>query len=213
MRETYLKYNVKATFFVSHFHTLTTAEVNKLKTLNSDGNEIGCHTYNHEGIGVDYHYDSNRIDEYISKQITPALNNMKNAGFSPVSLAYPYGERDNVYDNAVRAYFPYLRTTASDNTRKLFQLDEIFHKKGQHYTILAGDGFDNSYDNGITELRKAFIRARENGEIITLYAHQIEDNINNHYAISPQKLKKVIETAYDVGLKFYTFKESYQVGQ
>ncbi len=213
MRDTYLKYNVKATFFVSHFHTLSTAEINKLKTLDSDGNEIGCHTFDHEGIGKDYNYDSNRINEYISKQITPALNNMKNAGFNPVSLAYPFGERNKEYDNAVRAYFPNLRTTASDNNRRLFQLDEIFHKKGKHYTILAGDGIDNSYNNEIPEIREAFIKARENGEIITLYAHQVVDNANNHYAISPQKLKNVIETAYDIGLKFYTFKESYHIGQ
>jgi peptidoglycan/xylan/chitin deacetylase (PgdA/CDA1 family)/predicted secreted Zn-dependent protease len=213
MRNTYLKYNVKATFFVSHFHTLSAAEINKLKTLESDGNEIGCHTYDHEGIGRDYQYDSNKINAYISKQITPALNNMRNAGFSPVSLAYPFGERNKEYDNAVRAYFPNLRTTASDNSRKLFQLDEIFHKKGKHYTILAGDGIDNSYDNEIPEIREAFVKARENGEIITFYCHQVLNDANNHYAISPQKLKEVIETAHEVGLKFYTFKKAYALGQ
>jgi peptidoglycan/xylan/chitin deacetylase (PgdA/CDA1 family) len=213
MRDTYLKYGVKATFFVSHFHTLSAAEIDKLKTLDRDGHEIGCHTYNHEGIGRDYHYDSDRIDEYISKQITPALNNMRDAGFTPVSLAYPYGERNKEYDNAVRAYFPNLRTTASDNNRELYQLDEIFHKKGKHYTILAADGIDNSYNHEIAEIRKAFIKARENGEIITFYAHQIVDDANNHYAISPQKLKEVIKSAYDVGLKFYRFNESYHVGE
>ena len=213
MRDTYLKYNVKATFFVSHFHTISAAEITKLKTLESDGNEIGCHTFDHEGIGRDYNYDSNRIDEYLSKQITPALNNMKNAGFNPVSLAYPYGERNNAYDNAVRAYFPNLRTTASDNSRKLFQLEEIFHKKGKHYTILAADGIDNSYDNEIPEIRDAFIKARENGEIVTFYAHQVLTDANNPYAISPQKLKKLIIIAQEVGLKFYTFKEAYSIGQ
>ena len=213
MRNTYLKYGVKATFFLSHFHTLSTAEINKLKTLESDGNEIGCHTFDHEGIGRDYHYDSNRINAYISKQITPALNNMKNAGFNPVSLAYPFGERNKEYDNAVRAYFPNLRTTASDNTRKLFQLDEIFHKKGKKYSILAGDGIDNSYDNEIPEITKAFVKARENGEIVTFYAHQVLNDPNNHYAISPQKLKRVIEAAHEAGLKFYTFKDAYGVGQ
>ena len=213
MRNTYLKYNVKATFFVSHFHTLSTAEVNKLKTLESDGNEIGCHTFDHEGIGRDYHYDSNRINAYISKQITPALNNMKNAGFNPVSLAYPFGERNKAYDNAVRTYFPNLRTTASANSRELFQLDEIFHKKGKQYTILAGDGIDNSYNNEVPEIREAFIRARENGEIVIFYGHQVVNEPNNHYAISPQKLKEIIETAHEIGLKFYTFKESYNIGQ
>lgn len=212
MRDTYLKYNVKATFFVSHFHTLSTEEINKLKTLENDGHEIGCHTFDHEGIGRDYNYDSNRINEYLNKQIIPALNNMKNEGFNPVSLAYPYGERNNEYDNAVKAYFPYLRTTASDDNRKLFQLEEIFHKKGKPYSILAGDGIDNHYNNDIDEIREAFIKARENGEIITLYGHRVEDD-NSSYAISPQKLKDIIKTAQEVGLKFYTFKEAYILGE
>ena len=213
IRDTYLKYDVKATFFVSHFHTISAAEITKLKTLEGDGHEIGCHTFDHEGIGRDYNYDSNRINEYISKQITPALNNMQNAGFHPVSLAYPFGERNKAYDDAVRAYFPNLRTTASDNNRKLFQLEEIFHKKGKHYNILAGDGIDNSYDNEIPEIRVAFIKARENGEIITFYGHQVEDNANNHYAVSPQKLKAIIIMAQEMGINFFTFKQAYNIGQ
>ena len=212
MRDIFLKYNVKATFFVSQFHTLSDREVNKLKTLQQDGHEIGCHTYSHLGIGRDFNYDNNRIDEYLNSQIIPAYNNMKNAGFNPVSFAYPYGEHNDAYDNAVRSYFPYLRTTASDDNRRLSQLDEIFHKKGEHYNILAGDGIDNHYNNDIKEVREALIKARENGEIITLYAHRVEDD-NSSYAISPQKLENIIKIAQEVGLKFYTFKESYTIGQ
>ena len=212
MKDTFLEYNTKATFFVSQFHTLSDTEVNKLKSLEQDGHEIGCHTYTHLGVGRDFNYDNNRIDEYLNSQIIPAYNNMKNAGFNPVSFAYPYGEHNDAYDNAVRTYFPYLRTTASDANRRLYQLEEIFHKKGKHYTILAADGIDNSYHNELDEIREAFIKARENGEIITLYAHRVEDD-NSDYAISPQKLESVIKMAQEIGLKFYTFKESYTIGQ
>ena len=213
LKNSYLKYNTKATFFVSHFHTLTTNEVNKLKALEQDGHEIGCHTYDHKGVGKDFHYDANRINEYINSQIKPAYNNMKNAGFNPVSFAYPFGERNNAYDNAVKTYFPYLRTTASDDNRKLYQLDEIFHKKGKHYTILAGDGIDNSYHNEIDEITQAFIKARENGEIITLYGHQVTDEPNNPYAISPEKLKNLMRVANELGLKSYTFSQAYTIGE
>ena len=211
MRDTFLKYKVKATFFVSNFHTLSEVDINKLKTLESDGHEIGCHTFDHEGVGRDYHYDNSRINEYLSKQIIPAFNNMKDAGFNPVSFAYPYGERNEAYDNAVKAYFPYLRTTASDHNRRLSQLEEIFHKKGKHYSILAGDGMDNHYHHKLDEIREAFIKARENGEIITLYSHRIEDD-NSSYAISPQKFKNIIKIAQEVGLEFYRFKDAYTIG-
>ena len=212
MRDTFLDYGATATFFVRDFHTLTTAQVDKLITLDQDGFEIGCHTYSHKGIGRDYHNDTSRIAEYINEQIIPALNNMKAAGFNPNSLAYPYGEHEESYDAAVRSYFPYLRTTASDANRALFQLDEIYHKQGKSYKILAGDGIDNSYDNKIDEIRVALIKAREHGEIITLYAHEVLDDPNNPYAVSAQKLEKIMEIAKEIGLEFYTFKDAYLKG-
>ena len=213
MKDTYLEYGAKATFFVDNFHNLTTDEIDKLKTLELDGHEIGCHTYSHKGIGRDYHYDTTRIDEYIEAQIVPAFNNMKDAGFNPTSLAYPYGEHQKNFDTAVRAYFPYLRTTASDDERELQELNEIYHKNGEHYNILAGDGIDNSYHNEINEIRDALLKARKNDEIITLYAHEVLDDPENHYAISPEKIKNIVQSAKDMGLKFYTFKEAYLVGQ
>jgi peptidoglycan/xylan/chitin deacetylase (PgdA/CDA1 family) len=206
------EYSVKPTFFISNFHELSIGQIDKLKALESSGAEIGCHTYSHEGIHRDYESDVNRIDEYINAQIVPALNNMKASGFNPESLAYPYGEHEEAYDNAVRAYLPYLRTTASDNNRQLYQLDEIFHQKGKHYNILAGDGVDNSYNNGIEEIKEAFIKARKNQEIVTLYGHKIVDLPDDNYSISPQKLEKIIKIAKDLGLEFYTFKEAYLLG-
>jgi len=212
MNPLFKEYGVKPTFFVSNFHTLSTNQIDKLKTLESSGAEIGCHTYTHDGVNRDYHHNINRINEYINSQIAPALENMKAEGFNPESFAYPYGEHEEHYDSAVRAYFPYLRTTASDNHRKLYQLDEIFHKTGKYYNILSGDGIDNSYNNGLKEIERAFIKARKNQEVITLYGHKIVDLPNDSYSISPKKLKKLIIMAKNLGLEFYTFKEAYLIG-
>ncbi len=211
VRDIFLAYQMSATFFVDKFHTLTQNEIDKLTTLAQDGHEIGCHTYSHKGVETDFHNDVNRIDEYINEQIAPALDNMKAMGFNPTSLAYPYGEHESNYDEAVRAYFPYLRTTASDNERRLYQLNEIFHKRGRGYKILAGDGIDNSYNNSLEEIKEAFIKASREGEIITLYAHQILDDPNNPYAISASRLQKIIQLSKELGLKSYRFKESYLV--
>jgi peptidoglycan/xylan/chitin deacetylase (PgdA/CDA1 family) len=212
MNPIFEEYGVTATFFVSNFHDLSANQIDKLKILESSGAEIGCHTYTHDGVNRDYHHNINRINEYINAQIIPALDNMRASGFNPKSFAYPYGEHEEHYDAAVRAYFPYLRTTASDNHRRLSQLDEIYHKKGKHYNLLAGDGIDNSYNNEVEELKNAFIKARKNQEVVTLYGHKIIDLPNDHYSVSPQKLEKIIEIAKDVGLEFYTFKEAYLLG-
>lgn len=213
MREVFLEYGMKPTFFVSSFNELTTAHIKKLKTLEQDGAEIGCHTYNHAGVKTDFKNNVNLIDQYINEQIIPILNEMNAAGFKPKSFAYPFGEHEVNYDNAVRAYFPYLRRTVSDKNRKLYQIDEIFHKKGKNYNILAGDGIDNSYGNKLDEIKEAFIKASKNGEIITFYAHRVIDNPADLYAISPKKLEKVIQYSKELGLKSYTFKEAYLISK
>ncbi|CAA6807631.1 MAG: Protease 1 [uncultured Sulfurovum sp.] len=209
MRNVFLEHGIRATFFVDQFHTLSDDEITKLKTLESDGHEIGCHTYDHKGIGRDYNNDVNLIDDYLNEQIIPAYENMKNRGFNPTSLAYPYGEHESSFDSAVRRYFPYLRTTASDNNRQLYQLNEIFHTKGKNYNILAGDGVDNDYGNELEEIEEALIKAKRNGEVITFYAHQIDDNPNNPYAISPKKLQTIAEYVNAMSLRSYSFKEGY----
>jgi len=212
MNSFFEEYGVKATFFISNFHELSSTQIDKLKTLESSGAEIGCHTYTHDGISRDYNNDVNRINEYLNAQIIPALDNMRAEGFNPESFAYPYGEHESHYDDAVRGYFPYLRTTASDHNRQLYQLDEIFHKHGKHYGLLAGDGIDNIYNNEIAEIKQAFIKARKNQEIITLYGHKIVNLPSDNYSTSPEKLKKIIDIAKNLGLEFYTFKEAYLLG-
>ena len=212
LRTTFADYGAKATFFVSNVDRLSPAQITKLHTLEQDGNEIGCHTYDHLGVQTDFQSDVSRITEYLNSQIIPLVDWMNAEGFNPQSFAYPYGEHEVNYDNAVRAYFPYLRTTASDPTRKLYQLDEVYHQKGKNYNILAGEGIDNSYNQGIEDIRTAFIKAREKGEVITLYGHQILNDVNNPFAVSAQKIQKVLEMAKELGLKSYTFKESYLLG-
>ncbi|CAA6810053.1 MAG: Unknown protein, partial [uncultured Thiotrichaceae bacterium] len=208
--------DVKATFFISHWHNLTATEIQKLRDLEADGHEIGAHSYDHQGVAGDYNFDPNRTDEYLNEQIIPVLANMQADGFNPVSFSYPSGERNEVYDAAIRPYLPYLRTTFADESLDLFQMDDIFHSENSNYGVLAGDGIDNAYNNPIAEIEAAFLRAKTNNEIVTLYAHRLlqdgAENENYNYGIRISKLNQVIAAAQQMGLKFYTFAEAYQVG-
>jgi peptidoglycan/xylan/chitin deacetylase (PgdA/CDA1 family) len=47
LRELFLKYNARVTFFVTKFDTLTTTQVQKLRILQQDGHEIGFHGARH----------------------------------------------------------------------------------------------------------------------------------------------------------------------
>ena len=212
LRTMFNKYQAKATFFVSHFYSLDTQQINKLKALETDGSEIGCHTYNHKGVLQDFNNDISRINEYIQEQIKVPYDQMKAAGFNPVSFAYPYGESHTLYDAAVRTYFPYIRLTFDDFQNALSKQANIYHNSNNNYILLSGAGIDKDFNNSLSEITEALIQARKTGNIITLYAHDVINDPNRAYNILPQTLEKIIENARNLGLKFYTYKEAYQIG-
>ena len=212
LRSMFNKYDAKATFFVSHFYSLDALQINQLKILESDGSEIGCHTYNHKGVTQDFNNDINRISEYIEAQIKVPYDQMKAEGFNPVSFAYPYGEHQVLYDEAVRAYFPYIRLTFDDFQNELATQTDIYHNSNSNYILLSGAGIDKDFNNSLNEIIKSLNQARKTGSIITLYAHDVINDPNKQYNILPQTLEKIIENASNFGLKFYTNKEAYQVG-
>ena len=78
--------------------------------------------------------------------------------------------------------------------------------------LLSGAGIDKDFNNSVDEITKAMIKARKTGNIITFYAHNIINNPNEPYNILPKTLEKIIENASNIGLKFYTYKEAYQIG-
>ena len=211
LRNMLLKYKIKPTFFVSYFSEFNEEEINKLKTLEQDGAEIGCHTYSHRGIERDFNNDTARIEEYITEQIESASNLMQAAGFNPQSFAHPYGETEKSFNNAIRAYFPYLRGL-SEARGRLVQRDDIFLKKGNPFNILQATTIDNGYRD-LEQIREAMVRARENGEILSLYGHHIKNDYNTAYIVPSSELEKILEMSYEIGLKSYTYKETYLLGQ
>ena len=211
LRNMFLKYHIKPTFFVSYFSELDSDEINKLKILEQDGAEIGCHTFTHGGIERDYGNDTARINEYIHDQIIPARDAMIAAGFHPKSFAHPYGETEKSFDTALRDYFPYLRGLTEAHGR-LIQQDDIFLKKGNPYNMLFATTIDNGYRD-LEQIREAMIRARQRGEVISLYGHYIRNDYNTAYVVPPDELNKILEMANEIGLKSYSYKETYQLGQ
>ncbi|SEA41974.1 Polysaccharide deacetylase [Thiothrix caldifontis] len=206
--------NVRATFFVSQWHTLSAAQIQQLRDLQNHGHEIGCHSRNHIGVGQ-YLFDPNRTLEYVNTEVIPAIRNMNNDGFYPLSFSYPSGERNENYDAAIRPYLPYLRTTYYDPARPLAQNDQIYHNSDKVYAVLAGASLDNRYGVTIAEIEQALIRAKNNHEIISLYGHYIFDDASgdadSQYAIRASKLNQIIAIAQRLGLRFYTFHEAFEV--
>ena len=157
--------------------------------------------------------EAGNVNLYLVEQVFPAIVNMQASGFYPVSFSYPNGRRTPAYDEAIRPHLPYLRSTTPNAGQTLSTLDELYHNSSKRYGFLSGDGIDSGYQKELPEITAALQRAKDRGEILTLYAHRILPPGETHtYGIPVSKLNAVIDRAKALGLRFYTFQEAYQVG-
>ena len=203
------KYNARVTFFVDSFDTLTPEQLRALKNLKQSGHAIGCHGLRHKKA-VEYYKKCN-IDEYLAHEIKPAVEAMKEHGFDPTSFAYPSSNNNETTDAALLNIFRHLRSGSRESKKPLAKKDDIFVKTADiaNTGILYGSSCHPHYsdDEIVAQTIAAMERAKKNGEIFILYAHDIRHPGTKgpkHY-IALEPLEKLLAFAQEIGLEFYTF--------
>lgn len=187
-RELFNKYNMKATFFINRPQLLQAEQIKKLKELQADGHEIGCHGLNHLN-SVDY---KDSIDLLIESDIKPALEILKNYGFDVVSFAYPYGSSTPKIDSAFIHHFQYLRkATWNMQDTTINNYNEIFATK-TNFRINNAMGIDTNYKITLENFETGLVRAQQKNEVLILYAHRIDTTLKD-YSIHPKYLEDVFK--------------------
>ena len=184
-RELFQKYNIRATFFISRPHLLTPEKINKLKILQNDGHEIGCHGLNHLNV-VEY---KDSINILIEKEIKPAIKILSDMGFEILSFAHPYGQSLPEINLELLKYFEFLRmaTWNVDDTTIEFY-NEIYADK-DNYNVINSMGIDTNYRISLENFKQGLCRTKKNKEVLILYAHNINTSLAN-YTISPEYLER-----------------------
>ena len=203
------KYGAHVTFFVDRFDTLTPEQIEALKSLQKAGHAIGCHGLRHKKA-IDY-YKQFGIQAFLSQEIDPAIQIMNEHGFEPTSYAYPNSKNDEMTDSALLKVFRHLRSGSHGSNKPLAENDDIFVKiedVAEAGTLYGGSCHPHSIDDDIVKQTIAAMeRAKRNGEIFTLYAHDIRqpttEKTGNYIAIEP--LEMILAHAQKIGLEFYTF--------
>jgi len=187
--------NITATFFIDRWHLLTPEKFNILQTLRSDGHQIACHTYEHVSV-FDSRYDNedDKVQAYLEDQVLPAINNMEQDGFHPVSFAYPYTKYTGRHNAKIKKYFPSGVRCFLSNTMSI----------------------DNISGNTLDDIKAKMAEIKANKEVVTFIAHIIvpegEPQIYG-YSIKEEKLKAIIDEANRLGLKFYSFDKAYNLSK
>ncbi|WP_319481645.1 polysaccharide deacetylase family protein [uncultured Draconibacterium sp.] len=195
-RNLFNQYNIKATFFISRPHQLKPDQIEKLKQLQADGHEIGCHGLNH--LNAVTYKDS--INVLIEKEIKPAIESLSELGFDAHSFAYPYGSSLPNIDSILLGYFDYLRK-ATYNTKdtSIDYYDDIFAKKDD-YKVVNAMGIDTNFKITPENLELGLQRAKNNNEVLILYSHKIDSSLTD-YTVRPEYLAEIFKRCEKLNIK------------
>jgi len=87
-RDLFRQYDAKATFFIAKPDKIRNRGWNRLRALQSDGHEIGCHTMTHARLTK--FLTEGTFEDYIAQEILPALDILRGEGLRITSFSYPY---------------------------------------------------------------------------------------------------------------------------
>jgi peptidoglycan-N-acetylglucosamine deacetylase len=191
--------NVKVTFYICKYNRFTADQKQKLAVIQSHGHEIAFHGTNHYNM-LDYVYKyKHTIDELMLNEIENGLKMMNRDGFYPTTFAYPYGAHNGLYDKTLMRYFKSVRALNGTND---FSKSLAPTEKNE---LLFGLGVDKSSKRTDEVVLQVIKSASENKTCAVFVAHDINTSIN--LSVTLERLKKMVNLAKQLGLKFYTASE------
>lgn len=191
----------KATFCVSKINTLTVGEINQLRELQGEGNEIAGHSFNHYDA-VDFICDRS-INEYMKQEINPMMDLMQFYGFKVSSFVYPFGSRNKKLDSALSKKFNIIRGRAfcEINPKK----QSCFYANSKLVFSFSIDDTHNHFD--IPYLLKLLDYAKKNNKILILNSHKTVNKVTGNYQTKEQTLEIICKYIQKNKMKFYTLSD------
>ncbi|MCF8254386.1 MAG: polysaccharide deacetylase family protein [Bacteroidia bacterium] len=208
--QTFLKENdVKLTFYIENYNTITDSTKEMMKSFMKDGHEIAHHSLTH--AHADEYAEKYGVDAYLQDEILNVTEAMKKDGFNPVTFAYPHGDCTSEVDQALLKHFVNIRKIIAPYlNKKLCDLDQIYLRQG-NVKVFFGAGIDTRYHLELEDIFKALEKAKNSRQTISLYTHFLSkdgkplEGSDSH--IAQEDFIKIIQKAKELGLKFYTAKE------
>ncbi len=94
---------------MTYYATFTAEGRQKLHELANDGHAIEAHGINH--LDAVAYAAEHGAEAYVTDEVLPSLQVLRDDGFAPTSFAYPGGARSDETDAAIAPHVRYLRTT------------------------------------------------------------------------------------------------------
>lgn len=211
IRDLLKRYNAKVTFYVAWPDQITPTQWEKLSILQSDGHEIGSHSFSHQPAPAYFQLYSGA--QYISNEINPSIAMFHQHGIFPTSFSYPTGAHTPETDAVLLTKFNIIRSTAG-NDRGATQLEtlDIFYYKFDANRVVTSAGIDTIQNTSAYQFFTAMVRARDRKEVLMIHGHNIVDTNPLDYSATTAKLEQILKYATDLGLHFYAISELHRPG-
>jgi len=184
------RYNAKATFFVQgEYSSFCLAALER-------GHDIGYHTKNH----LDLRKVSREV--FIRETLTP-VESFRKAGIPLYSFAYPYGFYDSWMHEELLKHYSVLRGYGV--TFRLYDSTQIQNR------FISSKALDNILFDKDEDFRAAVdimlktVKFIGGDLVLPLTTHDISNTAN--WGIKPERLEYLLQTANDLQLVFYTYKD------
>ena len=201
------KYNANVTFFVTKFSELNKSQVQKLKILQRDGNEIAYHGNYH--VNVNKYLVSHTVDEYFNNEIISGLTMMKAQGIDPVDFAYPYSRQNATVTQELTKYFHHISMASEGVPVNNF----YYYIPGSNESLIYATDIDTRFNYTQNDFLHVILKAKNDNKIVILVAHDTSDtepsniSIEDSYNIHVEDLEGLLKNVSQNQLKFYKISE------
>lgn len=204
--DSFEKYDMALTFYVSHFHTMGPDQKAKLMDLQNRGHEIAYHTLHH--IPWDTAYTQTEIDEYLRIEIDSGVALLRNEGFFVNCFAFPGEHYDPGIFQAVKSRFAHVRTSHFGYFEYWLRRREyaLMPDKNQPFRSYALDNASLFATDGNGEMILDDLKAGTN---VALLFHSLTYE-NLPYTTNPSDFFQLIQGVYGAGIPFSTVSAFYR---
>lgn len=191
--------NIKATFYISHYHTLSQQQKAWLKQIEKRGHEIAYHTTNHADLAKEV--AKNGLAATEEKEIKRDLRLMQDDGYIVTNFAYPFGSYTSQLNNSLLRTFKSVRCLSNQQNYNKSLVKEAGEGK-----VYYGAGIDNSSRLKEDKIVSLLDHARAYHDCLILAGHQIA-NPAVKLQVNRDRLIQLSQWAAERNLRFVTVNE------
>ena len=188
--------DIKATFYISHYHTYNASQKKQLLAIKKHGHEIAYHTSNHLNLAKLVKESDGWAK--VMKEVNSDLKLMQNDGYNILNFAYPYGQHTASLDSGLLKIFSSVRGVSNRSNYYSCLTSERGYKK-----VLFGCNIDMNTPLPESNQKQLIAIAKEKKTSLVLLAHQINNPAVKNQ-ITTDRLRMIAASAQKNNLKFIT---------